>query len=254
MQHLPILPVVIPLMFGALMLIVRDSNRRGRLALGFISIVGQLAVAVTLLALSAGYIPNEWPDGVGVYLLGDWPAPFGIVAVVDRLSTVMLVLTPNLGLTTWIYSTARWHRAGVHFHVLFQFLLMGLNGASLPGDLFNLCVFFEVLLAASYGLAMHGSGRARVSAGLHYVAVNLVASFLLLIATAMLYGVTGSLNMADVAARAGELGGPDRRLFESGAAILGIAFLIKAAAWPLNFWLPATYSNAGAPVAAVFMI
>src|SRR5690606_27810157 len=106
MQHLPILPVVIPLMFGALMLIVRDSNRRGRLALGFISIVGQLAVAVTLLALSAGYIPNEWPDGVGVYLLGDWPAPFGIVAVVDRLSTVMLVLTAILGLTTWIYSTA----------------------------------------------------------------------------------------------------------------------------------------------------
>lgn len=254
MQHLPILPVVIPLICGALMLVVRDSNRRGRLTLGFVSILAQLAVAITLLCLSAGYLPNEWPDGVGVYLLGDWPAPFGIVAVVDRLAVVMLVLTAILGLSAWVYATARWDRAGVHFHPLFQFLLMGLNGAFLTGDLFNLFVFFEVLLAASYGLAMHGSGRARVTAGLHYVAVNLVASFLLLIAMAMIYGVTGSLNMADLAARAGELGGPDRRLFEAGAAILGIAFLIKAAAWPLNFWLPATYSNACAPVAAVFMI
>ena len=254
MQHFPILPVVIPLFCGALMLVVRDGNRRGRLTLGFLSIVAQLGVAIALLAMSAGYIPTNWPDGVGVYLLGDWPAPFGIVAVVDRLAGIMLVLTAVLGLCSWIYATARWDRAGVHFHPLFQFLLMGLNGAFLTGDLFNLFVFFEALLAASYGLALHGSGRARVSAGLHYVAVNLVASFLLLIAMAMIYGVTGSLNMADLAARAGELGGPDRRLFESGAAILGIAFLIKAAAWPLNFWLPATYANASAPVAAIFMI
>ncbi len=254
MQHFPILPVVIPLFCGALMLVVRDGNRRGRVTLGFLSIVTQLGVAISLLAMSAGFIPTNWPDGVGVYLLGDWPAPFGIVAVVDRLSGIMLVLSAVLGLCSWIYATARWDRAGVHFHPLFQFLLMGLNGAFLTGDLFNLFVFFEVLLAASYGLALHGSGRARVSAGLHYVAVNLVASFLLLIAMAMIYGVTGSLNMADLAARAGELGGPDRRLFESGAAILGIAFLIKAAAWPLNFWLPATYANASAPVAAIFMI
>ena len=254
MQHLPILPVVIPLICGALMLVVRDGHRRGRLTLGFISIAAQLAAAIALLGLTAGYIPNDWPDGVGVYLLGDWPAPFGIVAVVDRLSAVMLTVTALLGLAAWIYSTARWDRAGVHFHPLYQFLLMGLNGAFLTGDLFNLFVFFEVLLAASYGLALHGSGRARVTAGMHYIAINLVASFLLLIAMAMIYGVTGSLNMADLAARAGELGGPDRRLFESGAAILGIAFLIKAAAWPLNFWLPATYANASAPVAAVFMI
>ncbi len=254
MQHLPILPVVIPLICGALMLVVRDGHRRGRLTLGFISIASQLAVSITLLFATAGYIPNDWPGGVAVYLLGDWPAPFGIVAVVDRLSAVMLVLTALLGMAAWVYATARWDRAGVHFHPLYQFLLMGLNGAFLTGDLFNLFVFFEVLLAASYGLALHGSGRARVSAGLHYVAVNLIASFLLLISMAMIYGVTGSLNMADLAARAGELVGPERRLFESGAAILGIAFLIKAAAWPLNFWLPATYANAGAPVAAVFMI
>jgi multicomponent K+:H+ antiporter subunit D len=191
---------------------------------------------------------------VGVYLLGDWPAPFGIVAVVDRLSTIMLLLTAVLGAATWIYSTARWDRAGVHFHPLFQFLLMGLNGAFLTGDLFNLFVFFEVLLAASYGLMLHGSGKARVAAGLHYIVVNLVASFLLLIAMALIYGITGTLNMADLALRAGQLAGSERILFESGAAILGIAFLIKAAAWPLNFWLPAAYANACAPVGAVFAI
>lgn len=254
LQHFPILPVAVPLLSGAAMLMLRDSRRRTRIVFGLTSIVAQLAVAITLLCLTAGFIPSDWPGGVGVYLLGDWPAPFGIVAVVDRLSTIMLVLTAILGMATWIYSTARWDRVGVHFHPLFQFLLMGLNGAFLTGDLFNLFVFFEVLLAASYGLTLHGSGKARVAAGLHYIVVNLLASFLLLIAMALIYGVTGTLNMADLAARAGELGGPDRRLFEAGAAILGIAFLIKAAAWPLNFWLPATYANACPPVAGIFVI
>ncbi|NYT86761.1 monovalent cation/H+ antiporter subunit D [Pollutimonas harenae] len=254
LQHSPILPVAVPLMFGALMLLLNDSHRRARLVLGFLSIAAQVYLAITLFCLSAGYIPNDWPDGVGVYLLGDWPAPFGIVAVVDRLSTIMLILTAILGAATWVYASARWDRAGAHFHPLFQFLLMGLNGAFLTGDLFNLFVFFEVLLAASYGLMLHGSGRHRVAAGLHYIAVNLVASFLLLIAMALIYGVTGTLNMADLAVRAGVLAGAERRLFETGAAILGIAFLIKAAAWPLNFWLPAAYANACAPVAGIFAI
>ncbi|MGB3290899.1 MAG: monovalent cation/H+ antiporter subunit D [Burkholderiaceae bacterium] len=254
MQHLPIMPVAVPLMFGAAMLLLNDTQRHLRLAMGFLSIAAQIYCAIVLLSLSAGYLPSNWPDGVGVYLLGDWPAPFGIVAVVDRLSTVMLLLTSVLGAATWIYATARWDRAGVHFHPLFQFLLMGLNGAFLTGDLFNLFVFFEVLLAASYGLMLHGSGKARVAAGLHYIVVNLAASFLLLIALALIYGVTGTLNMADLAVRAGQLSGPERTLFESGAAILGIAFLIKAAAWPLNFWLPAAYAHACAPVGAVFAI
>ena len=254
LKHLPILPVAAPLVVGALMLLLNDTQRRTRLTLGFVSIAAQLYFAVTLLGLAAGYIPSDWPDGVGVYLLGDWPAPFGIVAVVDKLSTIMLVLTALLGAAAWCYATARWDRAGVHFHPLFQFLLMGLNGAFLTGDLFNLFVFFEVLLAASYGLMLHGSGQARVTAGLHYIVVNLVASFLLLIAMALVYGVTGTLNMADLAVRAGGLAGSERRLFEAGAAILGIAFLIKAAAWPLNFWLPAAYANASAPVAGVFAI
>lgn len=254
LQHLPILPVAIPLMAGALMLLLSDSHRKIRISLSVVALTAQLAVALALFLFSAGLLPSAWPDGVGVYLLGNWPAPFGIVAVVDRLSTVMLLLTAILGSCCWIYALARWERVGVHFHPLFQFLLMGLNGAFLTGDLFNLFVFFEVLLTASYGLMLHGSGRARVSAGLHYVAVNLVASLLLLIALGLIYGVTGTLNMADLAVRAGVLDGPQRSLFETAAAILGIAFLIKAAAWPLNFWLPAAYANACPPVAGIFAI
>lgn len=254
LKHLPILPVVLPLVAGAGMLLLNDAHRRARLGLGLASIVAQLCCAVMLLSLTSGHTPSNWPDGVGVYLLGDWRAPFGIVAVVDKLSTIMLLLTAVMGLTTWVYATARWDRAGVHFHPLFQFLMMGLNGAFLTGDLFNLFVFFEVLLAASYGLMLHGSGKSRVAAGLHYIVINLAASFLLLIAMALIYGVTGTLNMADLAVRAGQLAGSERSLFEAGAAILGVAFLIKAAAWPLNFWLPAAYATACAPVAGFFAI
>lgn len=122
---------------------------------------------------------------------------------------------------------------------------MGLNGAFLTGDLFNLFVFFEVLLAASYGLALHGSGYARVRAGLHYIAINLVAALVFLIGVSLIYGAAGTLNMADLAARIPGLAVRERALFEIGASILGVAFLVKAAMWPLGFWLPGTYAAAG---------
>lgn len=176
----------------------------------------------------------------------------GIVLVVDRLTAVMVTLGATVGVSTLIYSIARWDRPGQPFHSLFQILTMGLNGAFLTGDLFNLFVFFEVLLAASYGLMLRGAGAARVKAGLHYVAVNLTASLLFLIGVALIYGVAGTLNMADLAGRANALAEPDRALFDAGIAILGIAFLVKAGSWPLNFWLPGAYSVAIAPVAAAF--
>ncbi|CAP42914.1 putative pH adaptation potassium efflux protein [Bordetella petrii] len=246
-------PIAVPLLAGAAMLLLGDTRRGVRAGIAVASGLAQLAAAVALLALAAG-AGGHWPSGVGVYLPGDWPAPFGIVLVVDRLSAIMLALNAVLGLAALIYALARWDRLGVHFHPLFQFLLMGLNGAFLTGDLFNLFVFFEVLLAASYGLLLHGSGVARVGAGLHYIAVNLVASFLLLISIALIYGVTGTLNLADLAVRAGTLHGSERLLFEAGAAVLGLAFLVKAGAWPLNFWLVRGYGSASAPVAAVFSI
>lgn len=253
-QHLPVFPIAVPLMTAALMLLVRDKHRHTKLTLGIISLALQFYIALNLLGMADGSIQTDWLHGVGVYLLGDWPAPFGIVIVVDRLAALMLLLTSILGGATWWYATARWDRAGVHFHPLFQLLIMGLNGAFLTGDLFNLFVFFEVFLAASYGLMLHGSGRGRVSAGLHYIAVNLISSFLLLIAIAIIYGISGTLNMADLAWKAGQFSAVDRRIFEAAVAILGVAFLIKAAAWPLNYWLIETYSNTSAPVAGMFSI
>jgi len=143
---------------------------------------------------------------------------------------------------------------GTYFHALFQFQLMGIDGAFLTGDLFNLFVFFEILLAASYGLALHGSGSARVTRGMHYIVVNLVASLLFLIGVGLIYGIAGTLNMADLAARIPAIRAEDRPLLEVGAGILGIAFLAKAAMWPLCFWLPDTYAAAPAPVASLFSI
>ncbi|GAB2888343.1 monovalent cation/H+ antiporter subunit D [Microvirgula curvata] len=247
-SHLPVLPVILPLLAGALMLTLGDARRNTRASIAVLSTLAQLAVAAALLAGAAAAAP------IAVYQVGNWAAPFGIVLVVDRLAALMLVLSAVLALATLVYSLARWDRSSVHFHPLFQFLLMGLNGAFMTGDLFNLFVFFEILLAASYGLALHGSGLARVKAGLPYVVVNLVASLMFLIGAALIYGVTSTLNLADLAVKAPQLAGDERLLFEAGAAVLGVVFLVKAAAWPLNFWLPGAYGASCAPVAAMFSI
>ena len=254
LQHLPVVPIVAPLIAGAALLMLPESKRIARRGLATLSLCVQAVAAVWLLYLTTDSVPDVWTEGVGVYAIGSWPAPYGIVLVVDRLAAMMLTLTSLVAVASFVYSLARWERVGPGFHSLFQFLLVGLNGAFLTGDLFNLFVFFEVLLASSYGLMLHGSGPARVKAGLHYIVVNLTASFLFLIGVSMVYGITGTLNMADLPQRIALLDPHDRALFETGAAVLGVAFLVKAAIWPLNFWLPAAYAAASAPVAAVFSL
>lgn len=252
LDHLIILPILLPLATGALLLMLDDRLRVAKAVINFGSTLLLVAVGVLLVMRASGQGPGIMP--VASYPLGNWPVPFGIVLVADRLSSMMVLLTGLLGVSALVYSLARWHAAGPSFHSLFQFLLMGLGGAFLTGDIFNLFVFFEVMLAASYGLALHGVGVARVKAGLHYIAVNLGASFLFLIGAALIYGVTGTLNMADLAARVAAVSELDRGLLEAGTAILGVAFLLKAGMWPLGFWLPTTYAAASAPVAAVFAI
>ena len=252
-DHLPVVPIALPLLTAAAMLLLSEHRRRTKFALSMASTLGLLACAIALLRMSDGRA-GTWTADVGVYLAANWPTPFGIALAVDRLTAMMLLLTAILGLASLMFSHARWDRAGVHFHPLFQCLLMGLNGAFLTADLFNLFVFFEVMLAASYGLVLHGSGMARVRAGLHYIAINLVASSLFLIGVSLIYAASGTLNMADLAETLPVLVPGDRRLLEAGAAILGVAFLIKSAMWPLNFWLPATYTAASPPVAAVFSV
>jgi multicomponent K+:H+ antiporter subunit D len=252
-EHLIIAPVVLPLLAGALLLLVGERRHRLRAGINLAATLGLVGIATVLLLMTDPASTDPTSD-VAVYRLGDWPAPFAIVLVVDRLSSLMLLLTSILASAAVVFSLARWHRAGAYFHALFQFLVMGLNGAFLTGDLFNLFVFFELLLAASYGLALHGSGIARVRAGLHYIVVNLAASLLFLVGVSLIYGVAGTLNMADLASRLPEIPAENRGLLEAGAGILGVAFLLKAGMWPLCFWLPSTYAVASSPVAAIFAI
>ncbi|WP_404292507.1 monovalent cation/H+ antiporter subunit D [Microvirga sp. RSM25] len=250
-DHLTVIPILLPLTSAAVMLLLDERRRAVKGGIGMATTVALLITSIVLLRLADMMPPGS---GVRTYQLGNWPAPFGIVLVLDRLSALMLVLTSVLGIAALLYSLARWHRMGPRFHTIFQLQLMGLNGAFLTGDLFNLFVFFEVLLAASYGLVLHGDGVARVRAGLAYIAINLTGSFLFLIGASLVYGVTGTLNMADFAARIPTLAPGDASLVAAAAAILGTAFLMKAGAWPLNFWLPTTYAAASAPAAAIFAI
>ena len=251
MPHLMLAPILLPLLAAALMLLMGEGRPRLKLGLSLASTLLGLGVALLLLA-RAGQQGTDMP--MDVYLAGNWPAPYGIALALDRLSAMMLVLTQAIALAAGLFAAARWHRAGVHFHTLFQLQLMGLAGAFLTADLFNLFVFFEIMLAASYGLLLHGSGRVRVQSGLHFIAINLAASSLFLIGTSMLYGITGTLNMADLALAITQVAPADRGLLHAAAGILGTAFLIKAAVWPLNFWLVPAYSAATAPVGALFAI
>lgn len=247
MTHLPVLPILVPLIAGALMVLLYDLPLWLQRAVSIASTLILLALALTLGTQvgEAGHL---------VYALGSWAPPFGIVLVPDRLSVLMLTLTAALALFAVIYASRNDDEAGAHFHALFQFQLMGLNGAFLTGDIFNLFVFFEVLLIASYALLLHGGGPARSRAGLHYVILNLIGSALFLIGAGILYGVTGTLNMADLAVRISEAPPADLPLIQAASLILLVVFGVKAALLPLLFWLPRAYTVAAAPVAALFAI
>jgi multicomponent K+:H+ antiporter subunit D len=248
--HILVVPIVLPLLTAASLLFVGKRWRLGA-ALNVSATLAGLLVAIEILRRAAA---TGAPGRIAVYLAANWEAPFGITLVADRLSALMLVLVGVVSLCAALYAEAGWARAGVHFYPLFQIQLMGLNGAFLTGDLFNLFVFFEVMLAASYGLQLHGSGVSRVRSGLHYIAVNLLASSLFLVALALIYGVVGSLSMADVAAQIPSIPESDLGILYTGASVLGVAFLVKAAIWPLHAWLVPAYAAASAPVAALFAL
>ncbi len=251
MQHLVIVPVLLPLLAGAVLIPVNQRRHTLKFALGLGSGVLLWLVALALLLMADA---DHWPAGIGVYLASNWAAPFGIALVVDRLTALMLLLTATIALAVLVFSARRWDRVGVSFHSLFQFMLMGLNGAFLTNDLFNLFVFFEVMLAASYGLVLHGYNLRRIQAGMQYVAVNLVASLLFLIGVSLIYAASGTLNIADLAGRVPMLAGQDAWLLQIGVTVLALAFLTKGAMWPLGFWLPTTYASASAPVGAMLVL
>ncbi|MGL4321065.1 MAG: monovalent cation/H+ antiporter subunit D, partial [Paracoccaceae bacterium] len=246
-DHLIILPVVLPAMLAPLIVLaIRHDLAMQRIV--------ALAGTLVLVALSVWLLVTA-TEGPQVYRLGDWPAPFGIVLVLDRLAAMMVALTSVLALFVQLYAIGTgWDARGKHFHALFAFQLMGLNGAFLTGDAFNLFVFFEVLLIASYGLMIHGAGQDRLRAGIQYVGFNLIGSTLFLFGLATIYAVTGTLNMADLAIKVAALPPGDAALLRVAGLLMLMVFAIKAALVPFQFWLPGTYANAPGPVAALFAI
>ena len=241
-------PIMLPSLAGTMALIFRRRRRMVAAGISIGSTALQVLIAVALLLRASQSDPTP-------YAMGDWPAPFGIVLVLDQLAAWMLLLTSVVGFAVATHAAlTKLDRKGWNFHPIFQFQLLGINGAFLTGDLFNLFVFFEVLLIASYGLILHGQGARRLTSGVQYVVVNLTGSTLFLVGLGILYGVTGTLNMADMAARGAQLAQGDRGLFLAGGLVLIAVFALKAALLPLHLWLPRAYSSTAPAVAALFAI
>jgi multicomponent K+:H+ antiporter subunit D len=244
----PVLPVLLPLIGGIALLFCRLGGLQLQRSVSLLFTAGLIILTLKTLSVAV-------TEGHQVYLLGNWLAPFGIVLVLDQLSALMVLLTALLSMFALLYAIAQdTDKQGEDFHTLFQIQLFGLNGAFLTGDLFNLFVFFEVLLLASYGLLLHGGGRLRTKGGLHYVVINLVGSSLFLFAVGTLYGVLGTLNMADLADKMATVSADDQGIVAAAALLLLVVFGIKAAIFPLYLWLPGAYANTSAAVAALFAI
>ncbi|MFT6023013.1 MAG: multicomponent K+:H+ antiporter subunit D [Ascidiaceihabitans sp.] len=248
MTHWIVAPIILPALVAPFIVLAARYHIGIQRAL---SVVGVLA----LIAVACGLALQAADGTITLYQMGDWAAPFGIVLVADRLSTMMVLLTAVLALFVLLYAIGSgWDDRGRHFHALFQFQLMGIMGAFLTGDLFNLFVFFEVLLIASYGLMIHAGGNARLRAGVQYVLFNLIGSTLFLFALGAIYAETGTLNMADLANRVTLISPEETVGIRVAAVLLLLVFAIKAAVVPLHFWLPSSYAEAPAPVAALFAI
>jgi multicomponent Na+:H+ antiporter subunit D len=205
-----------------------------------------------LLAASIGLLSSVSREGIQATQMGSWPAPFGITLVADLLSAVMVLLGALMGFAVAVYSLASMDRPREShgYYPLLNLLLAGVGGAFLTGDMFNLFVWFEVMLIASFVLIALGGERAQLEGATKYVTLNLVSSSLFLAAVGILYGLAGTLNMADLAGRLDEVARPG--MVVTLAMMFLVTFGIKAAVFPLFFWLPASYHTPPVAVSAIF--
>jgi len=237
-------PIAIPLATGLVLVITKHWVRLQPI----LGVTG----AAALLAATLAILVRVRAEGILVVRSGDWDAPFGITLVADYLSAAMLAITGVIGLAVAVYAlpgSATRYRPK-NFFALFHFLLMGVCGAFLAGDLFNLYVWFEVMLISSFVLLTLDGSRAQIVGAVHYVTINLVSSVIFLAGVGILYGKTGTLNMADLAMKLAA--GEDTALILSTSVFFLIAFGIKAGLFPLFFWLPSSYHTPPIAVAALF--
>ena len=244
MKALLVLPVLIPLITAALCYLSWPWRRVQR----FLGLAGALCLFAAALAL----LVCVRQEGIQSVQMGGWPAPYGITFVADLFSALMVAVNGLLGATVMVYSLASLDpgRESHGYYPLFHILLMGVSGAFLTGDIFNLYVWFEVMLIASFVLMALGGERAQMEGALKYVTLNLVSSALFLASVGILYGEAGTLNMADLALTLSKTG--HTALVDTLAMLFLVAFGIKAAIFPLFFWLPASYHTPPAAVSAIF--
>ncbi|WP_288024508.1 Na+/H+ antiporter subunit D [Arthrobacter sp.] len=241
------LAVALPLLGAALAFMLIRRPRAQRRA--------SIATLALTLGLEVVVLAFVWTGGPMAVRLGGWAPPFGIVMVADQFSSLLLVISSAVSLAVLVYAAGQGAADGEEsgpvsvFHPTYLILVAGVSNAFLAGDLFNLYVGFEILLTASYVLMTLGGTGSRIRAGITYVVVSVVSSLLFLIAIAMIYGATGTVTLADLAVKLGALDPGTQHLLH---AMLLVAFGIKAAVFPLSFWLPDSYPTAPAPVTAVF--
>ncbi len=247
MNHWIALPILIPFVSAILIEVIGRRRIMVRRAMGLAACLGTIAAGAFLIA-------RTHTGEVFTYAMGGWEAPFGVTLVVDGLSAMLVTLTGVVSLFCLLYAMNRHDRQGKFFHFFIQMQVAGICGAVLTGDLFSLFVCFEIMLLASYNLLVYTGKTQALKAGVHYVILNLVGSALFLLAIGTLYGVTGTLNFADMALRVAELDAGDTALVRAGALLLMVVFMLKAAVLPLHLWLPNVYGSAVAPVAALFAI
>jgi multicomponent Na+:H+ antiporter subunit D len=237
-------PIAVPFVTAVAAFALRGAPRLERA----VSVGG----AAALFAVSIALLAKVMAGGILAAQMGDWPAPFGITLVADRLSAAMVAITGITGLAVAVYALAEMdrEREARGFHPLYHCLLAGVCGAFLTGDLFNLYVWFEVMLISSFGLLVLGGSRAEIEGGVKYVTLNILATLAFLTAVGLLYGLTGTLNMADLHLKVPQV--EDQALVTTVAVLFMIAFGMKAAVFPLFFWLPASYHTPAVTVSAIF--
>ncbi len=237
-------PIIIPFAAAALALV-------GRRQAGFQSGVTMLA-ALLHLAVGAWLLHGVYYNGITVLHVGGWPAPFGIALVADHLGLLMILVTSLVYLAAAVYSRADIDADGVRrgYYPLLNILVGGISGAFLTGDLFNLYVWFEVMLMASFALLVLGRTRAQLAGGVTYVIINLMSTLLFLTGLGLIYGMTGTLNMAHLHVKLQAAADPG--LVAAVAVLFLTTFGIKAGLFPLFFWLPASYHTPPVAVSAIF--
>lgn len=244
MNQIIILPIVLPLAFAILMLFFRNR----------ISVHRSIHVAGSAVSLAVSFfiLFKVLSHGILSLQVGSWVAPFGISLVADLFSAIMVVITAVIGFATALYSLGSIdeERESYFYYPLMQFLMMGINGAFLTGDIFNLYVWFEVMLISSFVLLALGGKPEQLEGAMKYVTLNLLSSAIFLAAVGILYGIAGTLNMADLARKIPLI--EHRELLSVVAVLFMITFGVKAAMFPLFFWLPSSYHTPPAAVSAIF--